>query len=427
MNIKSNIKFDFMASLVVFIIAVPLSLGISLASGVPPALGILSAILGGIIVGFFTGAPLMVSGPAAGLTVLVFQIVQSYGLKGLMIATMVCGLIQVLMGVFKLGNVFTLVPKAVLEGMLAAIGFIILMGQLHVLVGSSIPASPVEAFISWPSIIINQISENPLVNLPIIACGILAIGIQFAWPKLSKKVPWIPAALPAVIVVTMISLYWTMPRVKIEALDSVIASSFSNLMDISLNTQILGAMLMGLGLAIVASAESLLTARATQLLAEDNKIQTKTCLNKELLAQGLGNFTAGILGGIPLTGVIVRSSANINSGGKTKLSTILHGFWVLLFMVALPFLLEAIPLTALAAVLIVTGIKLLNIGKLVETWKEKRTEAICWVITSVAIIATNLLLGLLIGLVITVGLTYLQKLNLSSDEVMVAEEQQDNQ
>jgi len=390
---QSNYRADFMASLGVFIVAVPLSIGIALASGAPPAAGLIAAIIGGIAVGIFTGAPLVVSGPAAGLAALVFEFVNKYGLEGLAYITILGGILQIVFGAVKVGKVFTYVPKAVLNGMLAAIGVLIAAGQLHVMLGLGVPKSFTQGIVSLPVFFLETLSAQGLFP-PVLILGLLAIILQVSWAKTSfNKI--IPAALPSVIIVTLVSLFFTLPRVEIAPIFSSVATSstgfFNNLSFDNIWLYIGPALV----LAIIASAETLLTARAVDDLAGAEKSSN---LNQELLAQGVGNTLSGIVGGLPITGVIVRSGANVTFGAKTRVSTIMHGVWVLLFVGLFPALLEAIPLTALAAVLIVTGFKLINPIAVFNLSRRNYKYFLMWAATFFGIIFTNLLYGLGIGI-----------------------------
>ncbi|MBS1958732.1 MAG: SulP family inorganic anion transporter [Bdellovibrionales bacterium] len=384
---------DWVSSLVVFIIAIPLSLGIALASGAPPAAGLITAIAGGIIAGSLAGAPLSVTGPAAGLTAIVFQLVQEHGLAGLAIITVLCGLIQLSMGAVRAGRFFTLIPTPVLEGVLSAIGTIIVLGQLHVLVGSSIPGSPVQAAITFP------MKLAAAITTPVFLCGLTAIAIQLGWSKV-KALKKIPAALPAVVVVSLLSLLWAMPRVEIAPLAQTVQAGVQDFFWFKWLDSLSRYLLPALGLAVVASAESLLTARAIDVLVE-SRTGFKPCnLNRELMAQGTANLASGIIGGLPMTGVMVRSAANVNAGGATRWSTILHGAWIALFVILLPSVLTNIPLTALAAILILTGIRLINFKHFLHVFHKNKIEGLCWFATTAAVFSTDLLKGLVIGIVV---------------------------
>lgn len=394
---------DWISSLVVFIVAIPLSLGISLASGVPLMSGMIAAITGGVVVGLLSGAPLSVSGPAAGLTVLVYGIVQQHGVLGLAIVTLMTGALQMLMAALRVGRVFALVPEGVLKGMLAAIGAIITLGQMHILMGAPMPSDPATALARMPASLQQSLQpENPgLLSFmaPVLFCGLIAIAIQYLWKHVPRKIGWLPAPLAAVLIVTPLSLLWPMSRIELDSFGSIIGSAAQHVVSLSWLTDFPGLLLAALGLTLVASAESLLTARAVDLLQikRDGSCPPAQ-LNRELMAQGAGNFLSGFLGGLPITSVIVRSAANIDAGAKTRWSTILHGTWILLAVLFFAQALEFIPLTVLASILIVTGIKLLNPQGLIQTWQKDRMQATHWIVTLVAILATNLLTGLAIGL-----------------------------
>jgi MFS superfamily sulfate permease-like transporter len=395
---------DWVASLVVFIIAMPLSLGIALASGASPAAGLVTAVAGGIIAGILAGAPLSVTGPAAGLTAIVFQLVQEYGLDGLAIITVICGVLQLIMGLARTGKVFTWIPTLVLEGVLSAIGVIIVLGQLHVLAGAPIPKSPILAALSLPQSYAAAIGAEGLWLTPVLLCGLLAIGFQLAWNKwVPTTLKWLPAALPAVVLITALSLFWDMPRVALEPFMSVIESATGKFFAGGWMSELSIYVVPAIGLAIVASAESLLTARAIDILVSARPHFKPSNLNRELIAQGAANLTSGVIGGIPMTGVMVRSAANVNAGGETRWSTILHGLWIALFVILAPGLLAKIPLTALAAILILTGWKLINLKHFVHSFKENAVGGLIWFGTTAAVFTTDLLKGLIIGILIYVA------------------------
>lgn len=395
---KSISRGDIFASLVVFIVAVPLSLGIALASGASPATGLITGIIGGIFAGFLAGAPLSVTGPAAGMSALVFQLVQQHGLKGLAIITVFAGVLQMMFGLFKTGKLFSLIPKAVLEGVLTAIGMIIVVGQLHVLTGQGIPKSFYEGLIELPS---------SFTNIgPILFCGLLAIAIQIIWKNKMKKLSWLPGALPAVVCVTLLSLQWQMPRVELAPIIPMIQESAQRFLSLTWLQTSWPYFLPAIGVAIVASAESLLTARAVDVLVQDRKNFKPANLDKELFAQGAANMASGFLGGLPMTAVMVRSAANIDSGATTRWSTILHGVWIAAFIGFLPGVIKAVPLTALAAVLIVTGYKLLNLPTLIKEIKTHWQQGFLWLSTTVLILVTDLLVGLIASLVLATVMHY---------------------
>ncbi len=410
---------DLLASLVVFVVALPLSLGIALASGGSLASGLISAIVGGLVVGALSGAPLTVSGPAAGLSALVFQLIQQHGITGLAIITIIAGVIQVSLGALGWGRAISWIPKPVLEGTLSAIGLIIMLGQLHVLMGQPIPKSPVAAILSLDESVGRSIAspEGGAWIAPVLACGLLGIAVELAWRQLAKRsksgpaafIALIPAALPAVVIATLASLSYLMPRVELSAFAPVVTENLSSLRAALANAPWFDLTLAAAGLAFVASAESLLTARAVATYSPE-AAKVPLNLNRELVAQGVGNTIAGVAGGIPITAVMVRSAANVDSGARSRWSTILHGAWILAFVALLPSVLEKIPLTALAAVLILTGFKLLQIPKFLEAARTHRSEALIWVATAGAILATDLLKGLIIGMAFAGAIALLQRM-----------------
>ena len=393
-------RADLVASLGVFIIAVPLSLGIALASGAPAGAGLIAAVIGGIVVGLLAGAPLVVSGPAAGLTALVFQYVMTHGIVGLAIITVLAGFLQIALGAARVGKVFNVVPAPMLSGMLAAIGLMIAAGQLHVLVGAKVPSGFLSGIASIPSVLTSSLST--IDGWTIAGLGLLAIAIQVLWPKLGRKAQFIPGALPAVVIVSLLAIPLSMPRVEIASLFTTSVDAINAMVAYPWNSGFGALFIAAVGLALVASAETLLTARAVQDLALGKGLKSKLDLNRELLAQGTGNILSGALGGLPMTGVIVRSAANVNFGAKTRWSAVLHGAWILLFVAALPTVLAGIPLTALAAVLVLTGFKLLNVQGFLATCRKNAADGAIWASTLLLIISTDLLTGLAWSALVTI-------------------------
>jgi MFS superfamily sulfate permease-like transporter len=394
-------KQDLVSSLVVFIVAMPLSLGIALASGASPAAGLITAVIGGIVAGMFAGAPLSVTGPAAGMTALVFQLIQQYGLKGLAIITVFAGLMQIIFSVVRAGGLFTLIPKAVLEGVLTAIGAIIVIGQIHVLMGGGIPKSPFTGIATLPQALV-------AASWAILFCGLLAIAIQLVWKAkmANTKLKWLPGALPAVVGVTLLSLLWEMPRVTLEPLLPLVKQSGAEFFSFEWLAGSAIYWLPALGVAVVASAESLLTARAVDTLVQHKPGVKPARLNQELFAQGAANMISGVVGGLPMTAVMVRSAANVDSGARTRLSTIMHGVWIAAFVGLLPFVIATVPLTALAAVLILTGYKLLNIPHLIHELKTHPRDGFLWLATALLVLATDLLTGLIAAIVLAAVMNY---------------------
>ena len=394
---------EALASLVVFLVALPLCMGIAVASGVPPAMGLLAGIVGGIIVGPLAGSPLQVSGPAAGLAVIVFEIVQEHGLAALAVMITVAGVLQVAAGVLRVGRWFRAIAPAVVYAMLAGIGVLIFASQFHVMVDDVPRPSGIMNLLTIPEAVQKGLtpSADTAHHLAAIV-GSLTLAVLVGWNLVRERLPsglaMIPAPLLAVTVATSAAWYYTLPIVYVDVPESLGAMiSLPSLGDwaVLANPAVLGSTL---AVAIVASAESLLCAAAVDKLHDG----PRSDLDRELAAQGVGNTLLGLLGGLPLTGVIVRSSANIEAGAKTRWSAVMHGAWLLLAVVALPAMLGSIPVASLAAILVYIGYKLVKVDAIRELWGRGRGEVLVYGITVVSIVATNLLEGLLVGLAASV-------------------------
>lgn len=529
------VRHDAMPSVVVFLVALPLCMGIAIASGVPVAAGLMTGIVGGLVVGVLAGCPLQVSGPAAGLTVIVFEIVQRFGFEMLGIVVLMGGTIQLLAGIFGLGQWFRAVSPAVIKGMLAGIGVLIFASQFHVMVDDkpkgngitnllTIPAAIGKA-IEWPDYAsteerraqtraIQEIGElqrrqaaiaervvellpdhssaeelalespeqlaaeadalrmllpeqqeltadtnktvaslkefekrdlnderskrviaacSPAIELSRIASqelseghvrtaakaqadavaalgdlanalknhgfaaqiGILTIAIILLWQAFApKKVKVLPAPLIAIVVAGGLATAVSMPVLYVEVPDNLWSEIHFPTWAMLTDAPWVALIQSALVIAVVASAETLLCATAVDQMHQG----PRTRYNKELTAQGIGNMICGMLGALPMTGVIVRSSANVQSGGKTRVSAILHGVWLLVFVVFLGFLLRMIPTSGLAAVLVYTGYKLVNPKSIKELRKFGWGEVGIYTATVVTIVVTDLLTGVVVGI-----------------------------
>lgn len=392
-----------LASVVVLLVALPLCMGIAIASGVPPAMGLLTGIVGGIVVGTIAGSPLQVSGPAAGLAVIVYEIVQAHGLATLAVIMVLAGLIQVIAGALKFGQWFRAVAPAVVYALLAGIGVLIFSSQFHVMVDDAPQTSGLMNLITIPQAILKGMTpvEGTAHHLAA-GIGALSLGILIVWNLIRSRLPsWLgvlPAPLLAVGVATAVAFGMQLPINYVnvpESVGSMINAPALGDFKALLNPSILGA---AFALAAVASAEALLCAAAVDKLHDGERSD----LDRELLAQGVGNTLLGFLGGLPLTGVIVRSSANVDAGAKTRWSAVLHGVWLLIAVALLPWLLALIPVASLAAVLVYIGYKLVKVDAIKALWKRGKAEVLVYGITVASIVATNLLEGLLIGLAASV-------------------------
>jgi MFS superfamily sulfate permease-like transporter len=392
---------DFLASVVVFLIALPLCMGIALASGVPPALGLVTGIVGGLVVGLMSGSPLQVSGPAAGLAVLVWELVRDHGIESLGPVLMVAGLLQLVAGQFRVGQWFRAMSPAVIHGMLAGIGVLIFSSQFHVMLDDKPKQSGLANLLSIPAAILGGIfpldgSKHELAAV----IGLLTIVTLIVWTKWKpQKLALVPGALIAVLLATTMAELFAMPvqRVNVPAnlLEAVRLPSAADL-SIFTNPTLL---MVALAFAFIASAETLLSAAAV------DRMQTKvrSDYDRELKAQGVGNMLCGVLGSLPMTGVIVRSSANVQAGAETRLSTILHGLWLLAFTVALGSVLRMIPTASLGAILVYTGYKLVNPKDLRHLAQYGRMPMIIYAATLTGIVVTDLLTGVIIGIALSIG------------------------
>ena len=389
---------DFTASIVVFLVAMPLCMGIAIASGVPPEKGLITGIIGGIVVGALAGSPLQVSGPAAGLAVIVFELVRDQGLSALGPILVIAGVIQFAAGVFRVGGWFRAISPAVVHGMLAGIGVLIVIGQFHVLFDAKPMSSGLENLAAMPGRLLGLSPDLRATELALLL-GLLTIAVMLGWEKLRpQSLKLVPGALLGVVAATLIA--WGMgvevTRVAVpENIAAALTLPGPDFLAAWINPAILTS---ALAIAFIASAETLLSAAAVDRMHDG----VRTDYNKELRAQGVGNLLCGVAGALPMTGVIVRSSANVQAGATTRLSTILHGTWILAFVALLPWLLREIPMAALGAVLVVTGARLVNFKHAKHLLRDYgMLPAIIWAVTLVLVVAEDLLTGVLVGIALT--------------------------
>ncbi|WP_437192062.1 SulP family inorganic anion transporter [Planctomicrobium sp. SH527] len=526
---RSTFSSDFAASIVVFLVALPLCMGVSIASGVPIAAGLVTGIVAGIVVGFLAGCPLQVSGPAAGLTVIVYQAVQTHGLKMLGLIVLIAGIFQLIAGFMRFGQWFRAVSPSVVYGMLAGIGVLILASQFHVMLDDTPGGSGVKNLLTIPSAITKaahvpqlpakdmrgdlqsilkdlgdlhrrQISLNEEVteripdhtkklqpeaaieltdfgprqaaileelkliqqrglelkaDLPVkrqrieelgnlaikdqevslsalesnrsdlivttqvhaaeaitnfqkafknhefaAALGVLTIIVLVLWKAFAKgPLAVVPAPLVGVVAATAVATYWQLPVLYVEVPAAIMEDlhfvKWSTIIDANWG----GILTSAAVIAAVASAETLLCATAVDSLHSG----ARTNYDKELASQGVGNIICGFMGALPMTGVIVRSSANVQAGAKTRASSILHGVWFLVFVALLASMLKMIPTAALAGILVYTGYKLVDKKAVVHLAKFGWSEVFIWAATVFVIVVEDLLLGVITGLVLAVG------------------------
>ncbi len=399
-TIKATLPRDLMASVVVFLVALPLCMGIAIASGLPPAKGVITGIVGGLVVGWLAGAPLQVSGPAAGLTVLVFELVQQYGAAMLGPILLLAGALQLLAGRLKLGCWFRVTAPAVVYGMLAGIGILIVLSQLHVMMDAQPEASGLDNLGAFPAALWAVLPFSGGNGMAAASLGLLTIACMWTWDRLRpQRLRLLPGALLGVAAATLVGLWLGLDVRRVEVPDNL-ADAISWLQPADLLAFAdPGLLVAALAVAFIASAETLLSAAAVDRMHQGPRAD----FDRELTAQGVGNMLCGVLGALPMTGVIVRSSANVQAGARTRLSAMLHALWLLAAVVLLAALLEQIPVASLAGVLVYTGLKLIDLDALRQLGRYGRMAMLIHVATALTIVATDLLTGVLLGFALTLA------------------------
>ncbi|NGY38898.1 SulP family inorganic anion transporter [Flavobacterium sp. XN-5] len=413
-NLFANLKSDFASGLVVFLVALPLCLGIAMASGAPLFSGIISGVIGGIVVGFLSKSHISVSGPAAGLTAIILTAITDFGAFDIFLtAVLIAGVMQLALGYIKAGSISNYFPTNVIEGMLAGIGVIIILKQLPHAFGYDADFEGDQSFVqsngdnTFSSLfeVFNQFQLGAIV------VTVVSLIILISWDKVPflKKLKLIPGALIAVISGIVLNEIFIISgsslAISNEHLVSLpIPTSFDELKSIVVTPNFSGFLnpqvwVVGLTIAIVASIETLLCIEASDRM-DEHKRYTDT--NVELKAQGVGNILSALLGGLPMTSVVVRSSANNNAGAKSKMSTIIHGVLLLLSVLAIPVILNKIPLATLATILILVGYKLAKPATFMHFWEKGKYQFIPFIATLIAVVTTDLLKGVLLGIVISI-------------------------
>lgn len=404
------LKHDLPAGLSVFLVALPLCLGIALASGAPLYAGLLSGIIGGLVVALISGSPLAVSGPAAGLTTLVAASIISLGdYKVFLLAVMVAGLFQLSLGLLKLGAIANYFPSSVIKGMLAAIGIILISKQVPLALGYDQPKFWTSGFLKLfsPNNMFGNLDNfNHHITRGTILITFVSLGILILLQQpFAKKLKIIPAPLLVVVAGILINILFTnatsgfsLKQTQLVNIPSNIFASitFPDFTKLFSTTEVWKD---GLIIGLLATLETLLCIEAVDKLDKRNRI---TPVNRELIAQGIGNMTCGLLGAIPMTAVVVRGAANVDAGGRTKLSAFTHGLFLLLAVLLVPFLLNKIPYASLAAILLITGYNLAKPKLFRNMWSLGWKQFIPFLVTIIVILSTDLLIGVSIGLLISI-------------------------
>ncbi|MEU6710169.1 SulP family inorganic anion transporter [Nonomuraea sp. NPDC046802] len=377
----STLRHDVPASLVVFLVAVPLSLGIAMASGAPLAAGLIAAAVGGLVGGALGGSAVQVSGPAAGLSLVVVDLVQTYGWRATCMITLLAGAVQLLLGMFKAARAALAVSPAVIHGMLAGVGVIIALAQLHVVLGGSSQRSAVANLIELPGQIADLHGHK-------VAVGLLTITVLALWTRLPKQIKVVPAPLAALFAAGMTAWWFNWDVSRVDLSGSITEWAFPVLPQGDWHL-VVGAVLL---VALLAGCESLLCCVAVDGLHGGRRAD----LDQELTGQGVANMVSGALGGLPVAGVIVRSTANVQAGARSRWSAMLHGAWVLMFALGFGWAIQLIPLEALAALLMFIGVQMVNLGHIRKV--HGHGEVPVYVVTLVAVILLGLAEGVLAGL-----------------------------
>lgn len=413
-NLFSHFKSDFASGLVVFLVALPLCLGIAMASGAPLFSGIISGVIGGVVVGFLSQSHISVSGPAAGLTAIVLTAITDLGSFNLFLtAVFIAGIIQLILGYIKAGTISNFFPTNVIEGMLAGIGIIIIMKQLPHAIGFDSDFEGDQSFLQSDgnNSITSLLSIFDFIQIGSIIIAVISLFVLIIWDKVPvlKRLKLIPGALVAVVLGIIVNELFIRSgshfAIGKEHLVSLPApASLDDFQQIIVFPDFTGIMnqkvwLVGITIAIVASIETLLCIEAADRM-DVHKRYTDT--NVELKAQGIGNILSSLIGGLPMTSVVVRSSANSTAGAKSKLSAIIHGVLLFVSVITIPLLLNKIPLATLAAVLLLVGYKLAKPATFIHFWKKGKYQFIPFIATLIAVVFTDLLKGVVLGMIISI-------------------------
>ncbi|GAB3206358.1 bifunctional SulP family inorganic anion transporter/carbonic anhydrase [Marinactinospora thermotolerans] len=387
-RLGGHLRHDLPASFVVFLVAVPLSLGIAVASDAPLVAGLIAAAVGGMLAALFGGSMVQVSGPAAGLTIIVAELVAAHGWATTCLITALAGVVQILLGALRIARAALAVSPAVVHGMLAGVGVTITLAQIHVVLGGAAESSPIVNLRELPG----QLLHNHTAS---VAVGLVTVALLLAWGRM-PLLPWlplrrVPGPLAAITAATAVSLAFDLDveRVSLPAL-----SEGLGLAPTLPEGNYAGVAAGVATIALVASVESLLCAVAVDRLHDGRRAR----LDRELVGQGAANTVSGLLGGLPVAGVIVRSTTNVQAGARTPVSAFLHGAWILLFVITLSSIIEFIPMAALAGLLVFTGMKMVDIAHIrgLRAHRERHV----YIVTLLSVVFLGLVEGVIIGLVL---------------------------
>lgn len=406
-SLPKVVRRDLPASFIVFLVAIPLSLGIAVASGAPLAAGLIAAAVGGIVAGLLGGSPLQVSGPAAGLTIIVASLVQTYGWRATCAITFCAGLVQLALGACRIARTALMVSPAVVHGMLAGVGVVLVLAQVHIVLGGRPEHSALANLRALPGLLVVPHSQAVLV-------GLTTIAVLLGWDRLPPRgfpARVLPAPLAAIVLATAATwlLGWEVPRVDLPS--SLIADWRPFTLPHGPLPDLVGAVV---AVAVVAAVESLLCSVAIDRIRPDGV--KRSDLDRELLGQGAANTVSGLLGGLPIAGVVVRSTVNVRAGARSRNSAVLHGLWVLILALSCGPVIEHIPLAALAALLVVIGLRMLDSARLRDL-RNHREAPVYW-ITMPSVVFLGLGEGVLLGIGVAacLSLRRLTRLGLETEQ-----------
>ncbi|MGI5163968.1 SulP family inorganic anion transporter [Spirillospora sp. CA-253888] len=406
---------DLLASFVVFLVAIPLSLGIAVAAGAPIAAGLIAAIVGGVVAGALGGSPLQVSGPTAGLTVIVASLIQTYGWRATCAITVMGGLLQLALAACKVARTALAVSPAVVHGMLAGVGVVLILAQVHIVLGGKPQHSALANLRELPGQVLHPQSHPALL-------GALTIGVMLLWSQLAKRKDsgplaalgrWIPGPLPAIALATLTAwlLGWDAPRVDLP--DTLLGDWQAPVLPQGPLPSVVGAVV---SVGLVSAVESLLC--SVTIDQQRPAGVGRADLDRDLRGQGASNVVSGLLGGLPTAGVIVRSTANLEAGARTRLSAVLHGVWVLVLALSCGPVIEQVPLAALAALLVVLGVKTLDMTRINDLRHHREAPAYFATLLGVVVLGLGegVLLG--IGVMAVLALRRLTRLSIRVEEAI---------
>lgn len=390
---KKQLLNDIIAGIIVAIIALPLSIALAIASGVSPEKGIITAIFGGFIISFFGGSRVQIGGPTGAFVIIIYGIIQKFGLDGLAIATVMAGIILIIFGLVKFGSVIKFIPYSITTGFTAGIAVVLLSTQVKDFLGLDIENVPSEFFAKWESYFSN-IDSTKLVTLGI---GILALVIIIVMPKINKR---IPGALIALLVTTFLVQFFKLPVETIGSRFGDVASTIPLPHIPHINLEIISELIQpAITIAILAGIESLLSA-----VVADGMIGKKHNSNMELIAQGMANIACALFGGVPATGAVARTAANVKNGGRTPIAGIVHSVFLLLTMLLLMPFAKLIPMTTLAAILIIIAYNMSEWRSIKEIFKSTKSDMLILVITFLLTVIFDLVVAIEVGMIIAMFL-----------------------